>query len=42
MKYLSQLWHKVLVEDATLLESTRGFQVMKTKCKEVTLGDKEK
>jgi len=27
----------MLVEDATLLESTEGSQVMETKCKEITI-----
>ena len=42
LEYLQQLQDKVLVENVTLLEDTKSSQVMGTKCKEVTLGDKER
>jgi len=41
MEYLQQLWDKVLVEDATFLESTGDSQVTGTKHKEVNSEDKE-
>ena len=42
MEYLQQLWNKVLAEDTTLLESTKGFQTMESKCKKIILEDKKK
>ena len=41
MEYLQQLQDKVLAEEATLLESTEGFQVAGSKHKEVISGDKK-
>jgi len=41
LEYLQQLWVKVLVEDATLLEGTGDFQITRTKCKENTSENKE-
>ena len=42
LKCIQQLQDKVLVEDATLLESTGGSQIVGTKCRENTSGDKER
>jgi len=42
MEYLKQLQNEVLTEDATLLEGTEGFQIMRSKCKKVTLKDEER
>ena len=42
MKYLQRLWDKVLAEDTTFLGGPKGFQAIGSKCKEVTLGNKEK
>ena len=42
LEYLQQLWNKVLVEDAALLENTEGFQIIESKHKEVASGDKER
>ena len=42
MEYLQQLQNKVLAEDTILLEGTEGSQIAETKCKEVTLEDKER
>ena len=39
LEYLQQLWDKVLVEDAVLLEGAEGSQIMKSKYKEVSLED---
>ena len=36
MKYLEQLWNKILAEDTTLLEDIKASQVMGSKYKEVT------
>ena len=41
MEYLQQLQDKVLEEEATLLEGTEGSQIMGSKHKEVTTGDKK-
>jgi len=41
MKYLQQLQNKVLVENAALLKGTEGFQVVRTKYKEINLEDEE-
>ena len=41
LEYLQQLWDKILEEEATLLEGVEGSQVIGSKCKEVTTGDKE-
>jgi len=41
IKYLQQLWNKVLEEEVTLLEGAEGSQVAGSKCKEVTTGDEE-
>jgi len=41
LEYLQQLWNEVLEEEATFLESTKGSQVMESKCKEVAAGDKK-
>ena len=41
LKYLQQLWNEMLEEDAVLLESTEEFQVVGSKHKEVTFGNKE-
>ena len=41
MEYLQQLWDKILIEDATLLEDMKGSQIIGTKHKKVTSGDKE-
>jgi len=40
-EYLQRLQDKMLEEEATLLERTEGFQVMGSKCKEITTRDKE-
>ena len=42
IKYLQQLWDKVLVENTALLEGTEGFQIMESKHKEIASGDKER
>jgi len=42
LEYLQQLQNEVLAKDATLLESTEGFQIMKIKYKETTTGDEKK
>ena len=42
LEYFQQLWNKVLEEEAALLESIEGFQIMEFKCKEVTTGDEER
>ena len=34
LEYLQQLWNKVLVEDATLLEGTEGSQIIRSKCQD--------
>ena len=36
LKYLKQLWDKVLAEDAAFLVGTEAFQITKSKHKEVT------
>jgi len=36
IEYLQQLQDEILVENAAFLEGTGGFQVMGTKCKEIT------
>jgi len=41
VEYLQRLQDKVLEEEATLLEGAEGFQVTKSKCKEVATGDEE-
>ena len=41
MEYLQQLWDEVLEEEATLLERTEGFQVARSKCKEIATRDEE-
>ena len=41
LEYLQQLQDKMLEEDAALLESTEGSQVMESKCKGVISRDKE-
>ena len=41
LEYLQQLQNKMLAEDATLLESTEGSQVIGSKHKEVTSRDKK-
>ena len=41
LEYLQQLWDKILEEEAALLEGVEGSQVIGSKCKEVTTGDKE-
>ena len=41
VEYLQWLWDKVLEEEAALLEGAEGSQVVGSKCKEVTTGDKE-
>ena len=38
---LQQLQNKVLEEEAALLEDTEGFQVIGSKCKEVTSRDEK-
>ena len=42
MEYLQQLQNKVLAENAILLESTKGFQIVRTECKENILRNEEK
>jgi len=42
LEYIQQLQDKVLVEDATLLESTGSFQIVGTKYRENISGNKEK
>jgi len=42
LEYLQQLQDEVLVEDATLLESAEGSQIVGSKHKKITLGDKER
>jgi len=42
MKYLQQLQNKVLAENAILLESTKGSQIVRTECKENILRNEEK
>ena len=42
LEYLQQLQDKVLVKDATLLESAEGSQIVGSKHKKITLGDKER
>jgi len=39
LEYLQQLWNKILVEDAVLLEGTVRSQIIESKCKEVSLED---
>ena len=39
LEYIQQLQNKVLAEDATLLKSVKGFQVIESKHKKVLLGD---
>ena len=39
LKYIQQLWDEILVKDATLLEGTKGSQVVGSKCKEIPLGE---
>ena len=39
LEYLQQLRNKILVEDAVLLEGTERSQIIKSKCKEVSLED---
>ena len=41
MEYLQQLQNKVLTEDATLLGGAEEFQIIGSKCKEITLEDKK-
>ena len=41
LKYLQQLWDKMLEEEATLLEGAEGSQVAGSKCKEITTGDED-
>ena len=41
MEYLQQLQDKVLEKETTLLEKAEGFQVMKSKHKEVATRDEE-
>jgi len=40
LEYIQQLQDELLVNNAALLESVKGFQVIRSKCKEVTLEDK--
>ena len=42
LEYLQQLQDEVLAKDVTLLESTEGSQVIKTKYKKTTIGDEKK
>ena len=41
VKYLQQLWDKVLEKKAALLERAEEFQVAGSKCKKVATGDKK-
>ena len=41
LEYIQQLWDEVLEEKAALLEGTEGSQVVRSKCKEIAVGDKE-
>ena len=41
LEYLQQLWDKMLEEETTLLEGAEGFQVIKSKCKEVAARDEK-
>ena len=41
LEYLQQLWDKILEEEAALLKRVEGSQVIGSKCKEVTTGDKK-
>ena len=42
LEYFQQLWNKVLEEEAVLLKSIEGFQIMEFKCKKVTAEDEER
>ena len=42
LEYTQQLQDKVIVEDAVLLEGSEGFQVTKSKYKEVIFKNKER
>ena len=42
MKYLQQLWDKILVKNTAFLGSTEGSQIMGSKYKKITLGNKER
>jgi len=39
LKYIQQLWDKVLKEDTALLEGIEGSHIMRSKCKETLLRD---
>ena len=41
LEYLQQLWDEVLEKEAILLEGAKGSQVMGSKYKEITAGDKK-
>jgi len=41
LEYLQQLQDKVLEEETALLEGAKGFQVTRSKCKEIAAGDEE-
>ena len=42
LEYLQQLWDEVLEEEAALLEGAEGFQIVGSKCKKITTGDKKR
>ena len=41
LEYLQQLWDEVLAGSTTLLEGTEGSQIVRSKYKKVTSGNKE-
>ena len=41
VEYLQRLWDEMLEKEATLLEGAEGSQVVGSKHKKVTIGDKE-
>jgi len=42
LEYFQQLQNEILAKDATLLGSTKSFQITRTKYKEITTEDKKR
>ena len=41
LEYIQQVWDEIIVENTILLERTKRFQIIRSKCKKVTSRDKK-